>query len=59
MFKSEINSFVQNMDVIRGYINSVEPVLLEKCSENFKKDAEDLSVLHVKEHIFLHSASVT
>ncbi|HHY22771.1 MAG TPA: hypothetical protein GX527_00815 [Clostridiaceae bacterium] len=45
MFKSEINSFVQNMDVIRGYINSVEPVLLEKCSENFKKDAEDLSVL--------------
>ncbi len=45
MFKSEITRFNQNMDTIRGYIDSVEPVLLEKISENLKKDAEDLSAL--------------
>lgn len=45
MFKEEIKSLINNMDTIRAFINSVEPVLIEKISENLKRDADDISAL--------------
>lgn len=47
MFYSEITSFYENLDGIRAFIDSLEPVLIEKIEENFKRDAEDLRVLQL------------
>lgn len=47
MFYNEITSFCENLDGIRVFIDSLEPVLLEKIKENYKKDAEDLKVLQL------------
>lgn len=45
MLENEIKSFIQNMNTVRAYIDSVEPVLIEKISENLERDQDDLSAL--------------
>lgn len=47
MFYNEIQSFHENLDTIREFIYSLEPVLLQKIDENFKNDVDDLRVLQL------------
>ncbi len=47
MFNDEIISFRNNLEVIKGFIDFLEPVLLDKIKEDLTKDSEDLIALRL------------
>ena len=45
MFSEEIHDFTNSMDAIRGFVDSLEPVLIKRIDENFEANSENLGIL--------------